>query len=58
MQQRFCTCGFMVLVDYIVQSSAFACRFFSRTADGHHQHAHRVTTCPCCGRALDINALR
>lgn len=54
MQKRFCTCGFMVLVDYIMNSNSFAYRVFSA---GLH-NGRRVEACPCCGRPLDIDSLR
>lgn len=53
MQKRFCTCGFMVLVDYIMHANSFVCRVFS--AGGHR---NRMENCPCCGRPLDIDSLR
>jgi hypothetical protein len=44
----------MVLVDYIMNSNSFACRIFSAGLKA----GHRVESCPCCGRPLDIDSLR
>ena len=51
MQKRFCTCGFMVWVEYLLSSSNYNLRFFG-------QHGNSVSTCPCCDKSLDINSLR
>lgn len=57
MQQRFCSCGHPVMVDYMFQgpeASKVSTRFYAPEA----QRRGRIGTCPVCRRRLDIDTLR
>ena len=54
MQQRFCTCGFSVWVEYRFTPSN--CIAVFRSAD--RPHSANVTRCPCCGQRIHIDELR
>jgi len=55
MQERFCTCGKMVLVRYGSNVKSARNPIFM-IADKKIVSAVRL--CPCCGMPLDINTLR
>lgn len=53
MQQRFCTCGTRVWVNYIFANMRWLAFFYRGEA------AETGTTrCPCCGQSLNIETLR
>lgn len=53
MQQRFCTCGYAVWVQYLFSRAKCKTIFWSGNAD----RGYRLTICPCCGRRLNIDEL-
>ena len=52
MQKRFCTCGFVLFVEYSKQSGRWTYTLIDAVT--HHQQV----TCPHCHRPLHIDALR
>lgn len=52
MQKRFCTCGFVLLVDYVKCSGAWTYTLL----DANKRSPHIV--CPHCHKPLHIDALR
>lgn len=54
MQERFCTCGYKVLVNYGLTSPASWNPVFVSA----NSAISVIRTCPCCGKALDIDSLR
>lgn len=52
MQKRFCSCGYPVLVEYVLRHRFFRAMFKTKK-DG--QTIHR---CPNCGQTLNINEVR
>ena len=54
MQQRFCTCGFSVWVEYRLSSTGCVTVFHA----AGKPRAAKVTRCPCCGRRIHIDELR
>ena len=54
MQQRFCTCGAPVLVEYKLMSARpWETQFWRQ-----EPLRQSIAACPCCGRKLDIHSLR
>jgi hypothetical protein len=54
MQQRFCTCGAAVLVEY----KLFSARPWETQFWRQEPQRQSIAACPCCGRKLDIHSLR
>lgn len=54
MQQRFCTCGFSVWVEYRLNPSGCVTVFRAEAMP----RSARVTRCPVCGRRIHIDELR
>lgn len=54
MQQRFCTCGAPVLVEYkLLSARPWETQFWRQ-----EPLRQNIAACPCCGRKLDIHSLR
>jgi len=53
MQQRFCTCGFPVWVQYLLSETTCGTIFWATI----HRRSKVLTRCPSCGRALHIDDL-
>ncbi|MGA9535569.1 MAG: hypothetical protein WBR24_06640 [Desulfobacterales bacterium] len=53
MQQRFCTCGFPVWVQYLLSERNGGTIFWSTV----YRTGRVLTRCPSCGRALHIDDL-
>lgn len=53
MQQRFCDCGKPVYVYYLFAGKNWKTVFWSKRAVCRT----KLTSCPHCGRPLDINAM-
>ncbi|MGD8969969.1 MAG: hypothetical protein PVG01_01070, partial [Desulfobacterales bacterium] len=53
MQQRFCTCGFPVWVQYLLSEMNCGTIFWSTV----YRSGRVLTRCPSCGRALHIDDL-
>ncbi|WP_176724276.1 hypothetical protein [Desulfoplanes formicivorans] len=53
MQKRFCECGYLFWVQYLFQNNLFIPLFWPSIGD-----IKTISTCPHCGRRLDINQLR
>jgi len=54
MQQRFCTCGYTIWVQYICPNKECRIIFKSNGDD----IAGNLTHCPCCNQILDIDTLQ
>ena len=55
MQNRYCTCGCKVKVDYILNGGKFMPIFQARQA--RQVQVKNNTTCPNCGKLLSIDEL-
>lgn len=54
MQERYCSCGMSVLVEYKLNTQRpWETRFL---LSGPQRRS--IAACPCCGRRLNINTLR
>ena len=53
MQRRFCECGYLFWVQYLLENN-----FVTPLIWPSQGNINRISTCPHCGRHLDINALR
>ena len=53
MQQRFCTCGFKIWVEYLL--TEWRCRTFFWSSFG--RQGNRLSACPACGARLSIDEL-
>lgn len=54
MQERYCSCGMSVLVEYKLNTPRpWETRFL---LTGSQRRS--IAACPCCGRRLNINTLR
>lgn len=57
MQNRFCLCGYKIIVKY--QSLHGQWRpCFTADSEKYRQQKNRLSVCPNCGTPLDINTLR
>lgn len=54
MQQRFCSCGFPVWVQYLFSETNCNALFWATV----YRTGKRITRCPLCGSTLDIDQLR
>ncbi len=57
MQKRFCTCGGMVLVEYLSKNGKWVPVFITEQNKCTHSKIF-VATCPSCGTPINIHALR
>ena len=53
MQKRFCECGYLFWVQYLLENNLFTPLFWPSIGD-----IKTISMCPHCGRRLDINQLR
>ena len=53
MQQRFCTCGFPVWVQYLLSEKKCGTIFWSTV----YRNGRVLSRCPSCGRTLHIDDL-
>ena len=53
MQQRFCECGCMIMVQYVLSEMMCRTVFLPGTEPG----GPSLRVCPCCGRRLHIDSL-
>ncbi len=53
MQKRFCECGYPFWVQYLIKNNFFTPLFWPSVGE-----IKAASTCPHCGRKLDINQLR
>ena len=56
MQNRFCLCGYKIIVDYLSQRGQWKPYFVVNGATVLKRH--RSAQCPNCGSHLNINTLR
>jgi hypothetical protein len=54
MQQRFCECGKMIQVRYVLDAEGLQIIFEKR----HEKEKSALVLCPSCGRNLTIDELR
>lgn len=54
MQERFCTCGNRLFVEYLFSAISWLPVFWTSPETG----CGNIHVCPRCGRSLDINSLR
>ncbi|MGE4296566.1 MAG: hypothetical protein AB7E47_00935 [Desulfovibrionaceae bacterium] len=54
MQERYCTCGEQVFVQFVPNNAKVLAMFWSLTL----RAGGKINRCPSCGGALHIDALR
>lgn len=54
MQERYCECGKRLFVEYLFSAISWLPVFWN-TPDAASGNIH---ACPCCGKSIDINALK
>lgn len=57
MQKRFCTCGQVILVDYVSRNGAWKPLMLAGQKTSVRRKGPQ-TSCPGCGTPLDIDRLR